>query len=131
MMYLAEKEGRFYPKDLRRRYEVNQWVTWQMADQGPILGECGHFRRLGDTRGDSARRSHTIMNGMSGYDDGRHGFWSIYFRTPRGVLFEVATNEPGFDSDEDTAHLGEALKLPKQHAQLREKLEQFLEPIAD
>ena len=48
-----------------------------------------------------------------------------------GVLFEVATNEPGFDRDEDTAHFGEALKLPKQHAHLRAKLEQSLEPIAD
>ena len=42
----------------------------------------------------------------------RDYFWSIYFRTPGGVLFEVATNEPGFDRDEDTAHLGKALKLP-------------------
>ncbi|NRA99147.1 MAG: VOC family protein [Rhodobacteraceae bacterium] len=59
----------------------------------------------------------------------RDYFWAIYFRTPGGVLFEVATNEPGFDADEDTAHLGEALKLPTQHAHLREKLEQYLEPI--
>jgi glyoxalase family protein len=61
----------------------------------------------------------------------RDYFWAIYFRSPGGVLFEVATNEPGFNGDEDTAHLGEALKLPKQHAHLREKLETFLEPIAD
>ena len=33
----------------------------------------------------------------------RDYFWAIYFRTPGGVLFEVATNEPGFDRDEDTA----------------------------
>jgi glyoxalase family protein len=59
----------------------------------------------------------------------RDYFWSIYFRTPGGVLFEVATNEPGFDRDEDTAHLGEALKLPKQHAHLRDWLERNLEPI--
>jgi len=59
----------------------------------------------------------------------RDYFWAIYFRTPGGVLFEVATDEPGFDRDEDTAHLGQALKLPKQHAHLREKLEKFLEPI--
>ena len=59
----------------------------------------------------------------------RDYFWAIYFRTPGGVLFEVATNEPGFDRDEDTAHLGEALKLPKQHAHLREWLETHLEPI--
>jgi GST-like protein len=31
-----------------------QWVFWQMANQGPKLGECGHFRRLGDTRGDQS-----------------------------------------------------------------------------
>jgi len=54
MMYLAEKAGRFYPQDVRRRYEVNQWVIWQMANQGPKLGECGHFRRLGDKQGDQS-----------------------------------------------------------------------------
>jgi glyoxalase family protein len=59
----------------------------------------------------------------------RDYFWAIYFRTPGGVLFEVATNEPGFATDEDTAHLGEALKLPSQHAHLRERLERMLEPI--
>ena len=59
----------------------------------------------------------------------RDYFWSIYFRTPGGVLFEVATNEPGFDRDEDTAHLGEALKLPTQHAHLRAYLEQHLKPL--
>ena len=60
----------------------------------------------------------------------RDYFWSIYFRTPGGVLFEVATNEPGFDRDEDTAHLGEALKLPRQHAHLRARLEDSLEPLS-
>lgn len=59
----------------------------------------------------------------------RDYFWAIYFRTPGGVLFEVATNEPGFDRDEDTAHLGEALKLPAQHAHLRPYLEQHLQPL--
>lgn len=59
----------------------------------------------------------------------RDYFWAIYFRTPGGVLFEVATNEPGFDRDEDTAHLGEALKLPSQHAHLRPYLEKHLQPL--
>src|SRR5690606_29758732 len=58
----------------------------------------------------------------------RDYFWAIYFRTPGGVLFEVATNEPGFDRDEDTAHLGEALKIPTQHAHLRGKIEEILPP---
>ena len=52
MMYIAEKVGRFWPQDVRSKYEVNQWVMWQMANQGPKLGECGHFRRLGDREGD-------------------------------------------------------------------------------
>src|SRR3546814_13576291 len=60
----------------------------------------------------------------------RDYFWAIYFRTPGGVLFEVATNEPGFDRDEDRAHLGETLKLPAQHAHLRASLEQNLAPLA-
>ena len=54
MMYIAEKAGRFYPQDLRGRYEVNQWVMWQMANQGPKTGESGHFRRLGDSQGDQS-----------------------------------------------------------------------------
>jgi GSH-dependent disulfide-bond oxidoreductase len=54
MMYIAEKVGRFWPQEVRSKYEVNQWVMWQMANQGPKLGECGHFRRLGDREGDQA-----------------------------------------------------------------------------
>ncbi len=59
----------------------------------------------------------------------RDYFHSIYFRAPGGVLFEIATNVPGFDNDEDMAHLGEALKLPKQHAHLRAQLEKTLPEI--
>ena len=45
MLYLAEKTGKFLPKEMRSRYNVIQWVVWQMANQGPKTGECGHFRR--------------------------------------------------------------------------------------
>ena len=61
----------------------------------------------------------------------RDYFWAIYFRTPGGILFEVATNEPGFDRDEDTAHLGEALKLPTRYEQFRAQIEDILTPIRD
>ncbi|MEM8849567.1 MAG: ring-cleaving dioxygenase [Pseudomonadota bacterium] len=60
----------------------------------------------------------------------RDYFWAIYFRTPGGVLFEIATNEPGFDRDEDTAHLGEALKLPTRYEPMRDKIEAHLPIIA-
>ncbi|MDB5554479.1 MAG: dioxygenase [Rhizobium sp.] len=59
----------------------------------------------------------------------RDYFWAIYFRTPGGVLFEVATNEPGFNRDEDTAHLGEGLMLPTQHEHLRSVLTQSLQKL--
>ncbi|KQT65768.1 MULTISPECIES: ring-cleaving dioxygenase [unclassified Aureimonas] len=60
----------------------------------------------------------------------RDYFWAIYFRTPGGVLFEVATNEPGFTRDEDCAHLGEALKLPSRYEHARDRIEAHLEPLA-
>ncbi len=52
MLYIAEKTQSFMPSDLRGRYDVIQWVMWQMANQGPKTGECGHFRRLKDSVGD-------------------------------------------------------------------------------
>ena len=60
----------------------------------------------------------------------RDYFWAIYFRTPGGILFEVATNEPGFNRDEDTAHLGEALKLPVRYEEYREQIQANLVPLA-
>jgi glyoxalase family protein len=59
----------------------------------------------------------------------RDYFRSIYFREPRGVLFEIATLSPGFAVDEDPDHLGEALRLPSQHEHLRERLERELAPL--
>ena len=54
MMYLAEKAGRFWPLDVRGRYEVAQWVMWQMANQGPKTGERGHFSRVPADQGDQS-----------------------------------------------------------------------------
>ena len=61
----------------------------------------------------------------------RQYFLSIYFREPRGVLFELATPSPGFAVDEDPEHLGEALRLPPQYEQLRSHLERSLTPLAN
>lgn len=59
----------------------------------------------------------------------RNYFKAIYFRSPGGVLFEVATNMPGFDRDEELESLGQDLKLPAQHEHLRDFLNEHLEPI--
>ncbi|WP_210493157.1 VOC family protein [Patulibacter sp. SYSU D01012] len=59
----------------------------------------------------------------------RDYFDAIYFREPRGVLFEIATLGPGFATDEDAAHLGEELRLPTQHEPLRAQLGRLLTPL--
>jgi len=61
----------------------------------------------------------------------RQYFLSIYFREPRGVLFELATPSPGFAVDEDPEHLGEELRLPPQYEQMREQLEAALTPLVN
>lgn len=107
-------------------------VNAPQADQG--AGSVHHIAFSVDNRATQLEVRKALMD--TGYQVtpviDRDYFWAIYFRTPGGVLFEVATNEPGFDRDEDTAHLGEALKLPRQHEHLRTALEQqYLEPIHD
>lgn len=45
LLYLAEKVGKFMPSDMRGRYDVLQWLMWQMGGLGPMLGQNHHFRK--------------------------------------------------------------------------------------
>jgi glyoxalase family protein len=60
----------------------------------------------------------------------RQYFTSIYFREPGGVLFEIATDTPGFDIDEPLLELGRALKLPPWLEPSREQIEQSVARIS-
>jgi GST-like protein len=72
MMYLADKAGAFAGSNPREYWEVCQWLMWQMANQGPKMGERGHFARLKDREGDQSysltrfmdetRRLYQVMN---------------------------------------------------------------------
>ncbi|HTP75554.1 MAG TPA: glutathione S-transferase N-terminal domain-containing protein [Rhizomicrobium sp.] len=74
MMYIAETHGKFYPQEMAKKYEVIQWVMWQMGNQGPKFGEQGHFFRAaqnaanGDLRyavtrfSDEVHRLYGVMN---------------------------------------------------------------------
>lgn len=72
---------------------------------------------------------------LSGYGIGvspqidRFYFRSIYFREPGGILFEIATDGPGFAADEDAEHLGERLALPPFLEPRRAQIEAGLRPI--
>ena len=59
----------------------------------------------------------------------RFWFRSIYFREPSGVLFELATPDPGFTVDESLETLGEKLVLPPAFEPQRERIEAVLKPL--
>lgn len=59
----------------------------------------------------------------------RQYFNAIYFREPGGVLFEIATDPPGFAIDEPADQLGQSLKLPAQYEPMRARIERVLPPL--
>jgi glyoxalase family protein len=60
----------------------------------------------------------------------RDYFYSLYFREPGGVLFEIATDNPGFTRDEPLDTLGSSLKLPKQYEPSRKEIEKILPALS-
>jgi glyoxalase family protein len=60
----------------------------------------------------------------------RNYFFSLYFREPGGVLFELASANPGFSVDEKTEELGTHLKLPSQYESMRSELEKRLPSLS-
>jgi len=59
----------------------------------------------------------------------REYFRSIYFHEPGGILFEIATDPPGFSVDESVAELGSSLKLPAWYEPRRAQIERALTPL--
>ena len=70
LLYLAGKTGRFLPGDTRGKYNVMQWLMFQMGSVGPMLGQAHHFRiyapeKLGyaiDRYSNEAKRLYRVMN---------------------------------------------------------------------
>jgi GSH-dependent disulfide-bond oxidoreductase len=46
LMYLAEKTGKFFPTEQKQRYQVLEWLFFQMASVGPMFGQLNHFRKF-------------------------------------------------------------------------------------
>lgn len=73
-------------------------------------------------------RINSVKLSNSGFVD-RFYFRSLYFREPNGILFELATDGPGFATDEHLDHLGESLALPPFLEPKREQIESMLKPL--
>jgi predicted esterase/catechol 2,3-dioxygenase-like lactoylglutathione lyase family enzyme len=86
--------------------------------------------RVNDDRAQLSVRSQIAQ---AGYEPtpviDRDYFHSVYFREPGGVLFEIATDPPGFTIDEPADRLGQRLMLPKQYEPHRDEIESVLPPI--
>ena len=54
--YLADKTGKFLPKEPAGRYQVLQWVHWQMANLGPMMGNANHFKNYGTNLADDPKQ---------------------------------------------------------------------------
>ncbi|ADU50572.1 Glyoxalase/bleomycin resistance protein/dioxygenase [Thermaerobacter marianensis DSM 12885] len=125
---------------LRRLWGVNggrttHWVE-VVADPAARRGTMGAgvvhhvaFRTPTDqAQEDWRRRVGRLGLAVTPVQDRRY-FRSIYFREPGGVLFEIATDPPGFLIDEDRDTLGRALRLPPWLEPVRPSLEQQLPPL--
>jgi len=85
LLYLAEKTGRFIPRDVRGRYAVTQWLMFQMASIGPMLGQVHHFRVYApepipyaiERYTNEARRLYNVLDRRLGEVDYLAGDYSI------------------------------------------------------
>lgn len=85
------------------------------------------------TRDDTEQAEYLAQLGAAGFHptpvQDRQYFHSIYFREPNGVLFEIATDAPGFPDDEPVEELGKSLKLPAWFESKRDLIERHVPAI--
>ncbi|MEQ1889576.1 MAG: glutathione S-transferase N-terminal domain-containing protein [Alphaproteobacteria bacterium] len=77
--YLAEKSGRFLPKDPAGKYAVLQWVHWQMANLGPMMGNANHFKNYAKNFVDDETRLSMASAGSSARLTVLPGLWTPSF----------------------------------------------------
>ena len=85
LLYLAEKHGKFLPKDVVARFEVIQWLMFQMGGVGPIFGQAHHFRRAAKQKvpyaigrfTDETRRLWGVLDGRLAENEYLAGEYSV------------------------------------------------------
>lgn len=110
--------------------DIFEMKGWPPGKQG--AGTVHHVAfRVPDDPAEVSLREKVMDFGLEPTDViDRHYFHSVYFREPGGVLFEIATDKPGFTVDESAAELGTKLKLPPQYEQNRRLYVELLPELA-
>ncbi|PZX47077.1 ring-cleaving dioxygenase [Algoriphagus chordae] len=130
--YIGEENGRFRYGTAGKPGDIVDIVIDKSGNRGSqSAGTVHHIAFRTENAASQLLVQEILMR--NGYQvtevKDRNYFTSIYFREPGGVLFEVATDEPGFTIDENEAHLGELIKLPEWAEPNRAKLEESLTPV--
>jgi glyoxalase family protein len=111
------------------------WIAWDRAPDAPGRQSAGtvHHVAWGTTDAELPTWIQAVTDAgisNSGYVD-RHYFHSLYFREPGGVLYELATREPGFTVDGPVEELGTTLILPPFLEPRRDEIVARLTPLPD
>ncbi|UZD22178.1 ring-cleaving dioxygenase [Algoriphagus halophytocola] len=130
--FIGEENGRFRYGIAGKPGDIIDIVVDKSGSRGmQSAGTVHHIAFRTENSASQLEVQEILMN--NGYQvtevKDRNYFNSIYFREPGGVLFEVATDEPGFAIDEEEAHLGELIKLPDWAEPSRERIEASLTPV--
>jgi glyoxalase family protein len=120
--------------EVRGRRRGSVWAYDEPPDAAGIqgAGTVHHIAWASETEEQERWRERVIEAGARPTPViDRFWFRSVYFREPSGVLFEIATLDPGFAIDEDPERLGEALILPPFLEHRREEIEATLTPVVN
>jgi glyoxalase family protein len=107
-------------------------VTLWLRDPEPtarLLTELFGYGHAGEEPDGNGRRHRSAYGLEVTPVIDRQYFHAIYFREPGGVLFEIATDAPGFATDESEAELGRRLMLPPRYERRRADIERVLPPL--
>ena len=127
----GESEGSLhrYQTDAVENAAIVDLLEMPQAQRGLNAGGTNHHVafRVKDEETLMAFREKVMSKGLQITDKiNRDYFFSLYFREPGGVLFEIATDNPGFATDETVENLGSSLQLPDRYEAMRDKIEKAL-----
>jgi glyoxalase family protein len=118
-----------YQTDAVENAAIVDLLEMPQAQRGINAGGTNHHVafRVKDEETLMAIREKVVVRGLQITEKiNRDYFFSLYFREPGGVLFEIATDNPGFATDETVENLGSSLQLPDQYKAMRDKIEKGL-----